>query len=200
MNFFKAWLTGISLIFCLPVFAGHIMKISSKNGVVILKNGEKITGELYFFYKTDLIQIKESNQLNKAFTAHQVDKFRFYDEKFYGFYEVISWGEIEVLGKLKFEDKSHMSIYKNPRLASNKVFVPKLIAHDYYVYHDADFMPLKEFHEQVLSKLYRKDEDLAKYVETEIINVNDVYNQLKIIAHYNQSISNDNYNFQQFIE
>jgi len=219
MIFFKTSLLGLSLLFCAPIFANSVSKISSKNSIVILKNGEKVSGEIHFFYKSDLIQILEGTKKSKAFSAHQVDRFRFYDEKFetdrvfisldlnaqgYGksqFYEVISWGAIEVLGRLRYEDKSHMHIYKRPRGKVDNAFVPKLITHDYLVYHQEGFLPLKKFYKEVLIKACEEDTDLSIFLKKEgIMNTNDVYAQLRIISYYNQKASNANFDMEAFVE
>lgn len=219
MIFFKTGLLGFGLLLCVPIFANSVSKISSKNSIIILKSGERVSGEIHFFYKSDLIQVFEGAKKSKAFSAHQVDRFRFYDDKFetdrvfvsldlssegYGksqFYEVISWGAIEVLGRLKYEDKSHMHIYKNPRAKVDDVFVPKLIAHDYLVYHQEGFIPLKKFYKQVLVKACQEDEDLSVFLKKEgIMNANDVYAQLRIISYYNQKVSDNNFDMEAFIE
>lgn len=219
MKFFKTSLLGFSLLISIPILANSVSKISSKNSIVILKNGERVSGEINFFYKSDLIQLLEGPNKSKAFTAHQVDKFRFYDEKFetdrvfisldlssqgFGksqFYEVISWGAIEVLGRLKYEDKSHMHVYKKPKPKVNDVFVPKLIAHDYFVYYKERFLPLKYFYKKVLIKACDEDTSLSEYIRKEgILNTNDVYAQLRIISYYNQKVSDKNFDMQTFIE
>ncbi len=218
MNFFKIGLLGLALLFCTPLFAKNIAKISSKNGMVILKNGEKISGELHFYYRSELIQIVESSKKSKAFTAHQVDRFRFYDDKFEtdrifislelqqqsykgsGFYEVISWGAIEVLGKLKYEDKSHLDVYKIQDSKTERAFLPRLIAHDYFVFYEDGFLPLKQYHKKVLSNMCEENETLAEYIKTEHIYENDVYGQLQIIAYYNEKVSDINYDMREFIK
>ena len=218
MNFLKTSLLGFCLFFCMSTFAGDFSEISSKNGIVILKSGEKISGQIRFFYKSDLLQVVVNAQQSKAFTAHNVDRFRFYDERFdtdrvfvsvdlrnhgygkHGFYEVISWGSIEVLGRLKYQDKSYTNIYETSILDVDDMFVPKLIAHDYYVYYKDEFLPLKKFYEQVLEKYCEKDGELIEYLKSEHLNHNDVYTHIRIIAYYNQKAADQNFDMAVFLE
>ncbi|MBT30292.1 MAG: hypothetical protein CMO01_11585 [Thalassobius sp.] len=221
MNTKLAGLLCLCIFCCVPIFARDISKISSKNGVVILKSGEKYTGELYFFYKSDLIQIKLKDNQSKAFTAHQVAKFRFYDENFNtdrvfisidsktsgleskikpGFYELISWGEVEVIGKLKFEDNSAIDYYKNPRLASNKAYVPKLISYDYFVYYANQIQTLSEFKKEFFSTIIKEFSEVDQFIKDENLNLNDIYAQLKFIAFFNKHMMPINYDMKDFAE
>lgn len=213
MTILKAMLLSMCLLFYVPTFAGSIAKITSKNGKVILKNGKKISGELHFFYRSDLLKIKVSASLSKALTPHQVDSFTFYDKNFksdrtfisvpkgfshtphHGFFEVISSGEFKVIGKLVYENKAYKSIYRNPRLKSHKVFVPRLITHDFFVFYPNKLIPL----EQLLTTLCKKDEETASFIESKKLKLNHIQDQLKIIAFYNEKLANKNFYIQEFL-
>lgn len=212
MNSLRAMLLSVCLLFYIPIFAGDIAKISSKNGMVLLKSGKKISGELHFFYRSDLIKIKINANISKAFTSHQVDRFSFYDKCFdvervfisvskkdfnappHGFYEIISSGSLNVIGKLKFENKALKSIYINPRLKSHKVFVRRIITHDYFVTHINKLIPLK----QHLKELCLKDEEVSGYIASNHLILGDIDDQLKIIAYYNEKSDNNDFFMQEF--
>ena len=221
MNTRLAGLLCLCLLFCTPTFSRDISKISSKNGVIILKSGKKFSGELHFFYKSDLVQVKIKQNQSRAFTAHQVAKFRFYDENFNtdrvfisvdtrntsknshiksGFYELISWGEIEVIGKLKYEDKSVIELYKNPRLQSNKAFVPKLISHEYFVYFGNTIQSLNNFRKNYFSEMRNEYDEINQFIKKESLNINDIYDQLQIIAYFNKMVMPEFYNMIDFAE
>ena len=210
----KAMLLSICLLFYIPTFAGSIAKISSKNGKVILKDGKKITGELHFFYRSDLLKIKVSTHLTKAFTPHQVESFTFYDKNFksdrtfvsvpkefsntshHGFFEVISSGTFRVIGKLIYENKAYKSIYRNPRLKSHKVFVTRFITHNFFVFDPDKLIPLR----QHLVALRKVDEDISSFIETKKLKLNFIQDQLKIVAFYNEKLANNNFYIQKLLD
>jgi|GEM_PF-6100341 len=210
----KAVLLSVCLLFYIPTFAGSITKITSKNGEVILKNGKKISGELHFFYRSDLLKIKINDHLSKALTPHQVDRFKFYDKNFnserifvsvpkvfsntyhHGFFEVISSGEFNVIGKLLYENKAYKSIYRNPRLKSNKVVKSSLVTHDFYIFYENKLIPL----EQHLATLRHEDEEISSFIESKQLRLNQIPDQLKVVTFYNKKSANNDFFMQKFIK
>ncbi|WP_020532269.1 hypothetical protein [Flexithrix dorotheae] len=202
------------IAFCM--MAGHLQaftkinKNSWKAGWIILQTGEKKLGEIKFNYKLELIQYKTTEGKIKVYTPEQIKKFRFFDETFQidrvfisinskksyytksSFYEVLAWGDLPILGKLKFEDFSEIEASK----AAEGNYQPKFVGYDYFILIGEDLVEIADFRKNILPQLNKEDERLLAFWEKGKSDPNPTFYLLQYITYYNSLQPGDIFRFE----
>jgi hypothetical protein len=141
------------------------------NGQVVLANGHQLTGRINYNWKADVVQLQLSDGRLKAFSAHQVGYFTFYDRqkahhrKFIAidlpaksklnhkrFLEEIITGPLLVYRELRNRRElfklADLTIYGNEEL-----FLQNADNFNYYVFVNEAFTNLKSFNKRIWPRL-----------------------------------------------
>lgn len=201
-------ITNSALLFLLIAFTA-IPSLASDNwyvGVVVLRSGETLHGEVYYDYCTDVVQCR-SEETTRAFAPAQVKFFRLeagnrqrerqfvplvYHSRpgyrYESFFEVITKGPINVYRKHNV--RRHLT--RNPgfmRVNPELGFSNELIGFDYYVLNGESLRKIRNFRKEFFPRIMREhpaeverfvqDNHLKMYRQSSRIIVVQYYNYLK---------------------
>ncbi len=158
-----------------------------RRGVVVLTNGQVLTGSIYHPQGFDVIFLRSDDECI-SLNAVRVQSFRYYDSvsninrKFVGiknnkwesrFYEVVISGEVSVLRELKrYADKSHPD---------------EVDSYWYYTFINNTMVPLMHFRNRVYPKLLEEHVvEIQTFVQRERLDLNEMRSALLIIKEFNR--------------
>jgi hypothetical protein len=194
----------LSLCLLLCFFAsGYLFALpydSWSPGVIVLRSGETIQGEVYFDYHTDVVRCK-SAETEKAFAPAQVKYFRLEESgqhKFIplvysprpgyrceSFFEVISKGPINIVRK----HNAHKHLTRNPgfmRINPELGFSNDIIGFDYYVQNQDGLRKVKNFRKEFFSLMMQDHkQEIESFVQTHRLRLFQQASQIIVVQYYN---------------
>ncbi len=183
----KTLLFLVAICFSASVVASDVLKWN--HGVIVMADGEVRQGEL-LFQVPELVLFRDNNEVS-VMAAGKVQSFRYYDaeaninRKFIShssgrtaaFYEVVIWGEVSVIRKLK-----HQLISKRKKSDAAD--------YDYFVSRQGSIIPLKRFGHNVYPDLVAKSQHLRKLVRERNLKTYDQADAIQIVQLYNRTTYN----------
>jgi hypothetical protein len=164
-------------------------------GVIQLNTKEKVWGEINYNPQYDIIQCKNEGMI-KAFSAHNVVAFRFFDEELSvnryfrtveekrGFYKKKSFYEIVIDGNLKI-------IRKKKNFTSFKSSPEEYSVHEkdynYFVLNGGRLTKISKFKKEIIRGMMRdREEEIKSYMKAEKLYSYRLRDQILIVDRYNE--------------
>jgi hypothetical protein len=172
-------------------------------GHLVLENGQELSGLIQYDYLTDVVQLK-NQAITKAFTAQQVQSFRF-TEQSYGmlrefiscatdtrfhtsrntFLEVVLKGPMPLLRKHEpFRDYTNVSAGEMPH--GQPAFFDYRTGYAYFVLHENKLVGMKKFRRKILPMLQEEyNKEIQHFVKSKQLRIFELGTQIRIINLYN---------------
>lgn len=201
--------TLIAFIFLLPVYAQFTSNPTKwHSGALVLRSGLEMNGEVAYEPVAEIVQFRNAG-IVKAFTSHQVQSFRFIEEKFgmlrefaaydvqigsrpvsKTFFEVVLKGPLMVVRRINNPWELEPSALER----QNQVVVADFDYQNnfiYYVYHEGQFVNMKRFKKAVLPLMHEYKQELSQYVrKKDMTPRSNIAHQIRLINEYNFLKSN----------
>jgi len=199
-------LTQVGLMAYAPPKNKDARKKNWHVGMILLKNGEMLSGKISYHYKKDIVRYKAGDRM-EAYTPHQVKMFRFYDESFdvdrvyynlkyelengyerHSFYEILKLGKIPLLGRLKFAAKNADQIAKKNKrfIAGNRAIMKRYtFIYEYYIMVKGELIAFQDFNKEIWPLMMDKEEEMREYRKKNSLRLNFTPDQVELVKHYN---------------
>lgn len=169
-------------------------------GVVVMLNGEVVTGSFLFDEKKDLLYREKESGL-EIFPPFRVKSFSFYDAHQnmnrqyimlavrnngypFQFYEVVVRGEVKVLRKRKEQDSP-----VKPGTEEEGFSRHHKENYSYYILLENKLTDIRQFAAEVYPVLKEKNKaDLAKVIKEDDLNIHNAGTAISLIKLYNHSL------------
>lgn len=162
-------------------------EVKWSQGSIVLATGEVRQGEIAF-QVSEIVLFRTKNELT-VYPAHKIHSFYYFDKpeninrKFIAlssgngkpsaFYEVVVWGEVKVIRKLK------SSVLSNRKKSDNDDYF-------YFTYQQNSIVDLKDFRRKVYPNLISGNNHILNQINEQHLNPNDDSDAIKIIRLYNK--------------
>ena len=196
---------NFALLLLLIAFTS-IRSLASDNwhaGVVVLRSGETLHGEVYYDYGTDVVQCR-SEEITRAFAPAQVKFFRLeasnrqrerqfvplvYNPRpgyrYESFFEVITKGPINVYRK----HNVRKNLTRNPsfmRINPELGFSNEVIGFDYYVLNGKGLCKIKSFRKEFFPRIMREHQaEVERFVQDNHLKLFMQASQIIVVQYYN---------------
>jgi hypothetical protein len=198
---------NLALLLLLTVFTTSGASAHSSDnwysGVIVLRSGETLPGDVYYDYHTDVVQWR-SALTTRAFAPAQVKFFRLEESKseqehhfvpmvfnprpgyrYESFFEVVSKGPINVYRKHNL--RKHLTV--NPRfMRVNPAlgFSNEVIGFDYYFLNNEGLRKIKSFRKEFFPMIMQERKaDIERFVQDNHLKMFQQASQIIVVQYYN---------------
>ena len=177
---------------------------SWNRGKLELNSGAVLEGEVNYNWKAEVVRLRLPNGIIKAYSAHQVNRFIYYDDTHHAlrtfaavdfvvkplverkvFLEECATGPMAVYRRLRHQ---HEPIrVKNPAMGgTDELVYDDLDSFVYYVYDDESMLELDRFAADVWPRMTKDfDNELNHYRTSRNLDVSSIMGRLMLITQYN---------------
>ncbi|CAN5193395.1 hypothetical protein BH23BAC1_BH23BAC1_39010 [soil metagenome] len=165
-------------------------------GMGLLNSKESFKGDLNFNYHTNVVLCRIDNKV-KAFPAHQVEGFWFFDQdleinRFFVTQEFPVKRKLIRKVFLELVLMGEIPVYRRGNFKRHHQKAPAFEDFDYYAFIENDYVQLKDFGKRIYPILIENPKvEIKQFIKDQNIRPYELIDQIRMIGYYNSAFITD---------